>query len=105
MKLTTMPRGGSLSPRSGGGTRPGEPVSTTRDPVLEDGPTVEAAEAVNRVHPMDVVAIEVYRGPAETPGPYIDSNSRCGVILIWTRNGQFRMDQGPLSTLLAITSN
>ena len=56
-------------------------------PKLE-GPAVRAADAVNNlVHPMDVVAVEVYRGPAEIPGQYLDSNAQCGVILIWTRRG------------------
>ncbi len=46
-----------------------------------------AAEAVNLVHPMHIQAIEIYPGPASTPGQYLDSRSRCGVILIWTRRG------------------
>jgi len=47
----------------------------------------ESADAVNLLSPSEILAIEVYRGPAETPGAYLDSNSRCGVILIWTRRG------------------
>lgn len=50
-------------------------------------PYTEAAEAVNLLVPAMIYAIEIYRGPAQTPGQYLDSNSRCGVILIWTRRG------------------
>ncbi len=50
-------------------------------------PAQEAADAVNLIHPSEILAVEVYRGPAETPGQYLDSNSACGVILIWTRRG------------------
>lgn len=46
-----------------------------------------AADAVNLVHPMHIQAVEIYPGPASTPGQYLDSRSRCGVILIWTRRG------------------
>lgn len=61
----------------------GGPSSRGRD----CNPAREAAEAVNLLTPSEILAIEVYRGPAETPGQYIDSNSRCGVILIWSRRG------------------
>jgi hypothetical protein len=50
-----------------------------------ESPAEEAATAINMVQPMDVAAVEIYRGPAETPGQYLDSNSKCGVILIWTK--------------------
>lgn len=61
------------------------------NPLVEDGALEDegtfAAEAVNFVHPMHIQAIEIYAGPASTPGQYLDSRSRCGVILIWTRRG------------------
>jgi len=34
---------------------------------------------VNLLDPISIKAIEVYRGPGETPGKYLDSNARCGV--------------------------
>ena len=51
--------------------------------LLRDGPGV-----INQmVFASDVEAVEVYRGPAETPADFLSSNSRCGVIVIWTRRG------------------
>ena len=29
-----------------------------------------------------------FHGPGQTPGEFLDSNARCGVILIWTRRGE-----------------
>lgn len=83
VKLTRLSRGGR-NPR---GLKPTGGIYPWGDP--DASPEQEAAYAVNLVHPSEVVAVEVYRGPAETPGQYIDSNSRCGVILIWTRRGNF----------------
>ena len=33
----------------------------------------------------DVQAVEVYRSASETPAEFLDSVSRCGVVVIWTR--------------------
>jgi len=35
----------------------------------------------------DVEAVEVYRRASETPADFLDSDSRCGVVVIWTRRG------------------
>lgn len=67
---------------------PGENVSDFRlDPDSNADEGTYAAEAVNLIHPLHIQAIEIYPGPASTPGQYLDSRSRCGVILIWTRRG------------------
>jgi hypothetical protein len=62
-------------------------IKLTRGSRAGGGGGVESAQAANLVHPMDIAAIEIYRGPAETPGEFLDSNSQCGVILLWTRRG------------------
>ena len=64
----------------------GDPVSQGGDLGKVDEGTL-AAEAVNLVHPQHIQAIEIYSGPGNTPGQYLNSRSRCGVILIWTRRG------------------
>ena len=82
VKVTRLSRGGgpaSRSPKAKNG------MYLWPDP--EASPAQETADAVNMVNPSNVVAVEVYKGPAETPGQFVDSNARCGVILIWTRRG------------------
>jgi hypothetical protein len=83
VKMTHQSRGGgAFNPRDPGGSK-----SPYLWPDPEKSPDAEAAVAVNSVLPSHVRAVEVYRGPAEIPGQYLDSNSMCGVILIWTRRG------------------
>jgi len=49
--------------------------------------TYDASNDINSVvNPNQIEAIEVFRGAAEIPVQYNDSNSMCGVILIWTRS-------------------
>jgi len=38
----------------------------------------------------DIVAIEVYTGPADVPGEFAGRNAGCGVIVVWTRAGPAR---------------
>ena len=35
----------------------------------------------------DIEALEVYTGPADTPGEFAGRNSGCGTVVIWTRGG------------------
>jgi hypothetical protein len=45
-------------------------------------------EELNWIHPSAVEGIEIYRGMAQLPAEFADSNSRrCGVIAVWTRSG------------------
>ena len=51
--------------------------------------TYDANNDINSVvNPGQIEGIEVYRGPSEIPVQYNDSNSMCGVIVIWTRHEQ-----------------
>lgn len=68
-------------PRSGGGLAP-----QLRG--REDPPEIEAARALNMIDPESISAMEIYRGPGETPGEFLDSDARCGVVLVWTRRGE-----------------
>jgi hypothetical protein len=36
------------------------------------------------IRPDDILGIEVYRTPAETPAPFAAHSGPCGVIVIWT---------------------
>jgi len=38
----------------------------------------------------DIVAMELYTGPADVPGEFAGSNAACGVIALWTRSGPDR---------------
>lgn len=42
----------------------------------------------------DILAIEVYRGPSETPQQFLFQNRGCGTIVIWTREGRDRRSPG-----------
>ncbi len=50
-----------------------------------DGRYIPAFE-LDQITPMEIQAIEVYRGPSETPPELNRFNAGCGVIAIWTRN-------------------
>lgn len=45
------------------------------------------------ITPTDVLAIEVYRRPAEIPARYGGSEAACGVILIWSKRGTVQSHQ------------
>ena len=72
----------------GGGCRP---------VVWVDGARSSSTGTIDFVHPDDVEAIEVYRGPSQVPAQYSGAESACGVILVWTRHD---LNQGPLESLV-----
>jgi hypothetical protein len=51
-----------------------------------DGARSFTTGRIDFVHPDDIEAIEVYRGPSQVPAQYGGAESACGVILIWTRH-------------------
>jgi hypothetical protein len=38
----------------------------------------------------DIVAVEVYTGPADVPGEFAGRTAGCGVVVVWTRSGPTR---------------
>ncbi len=63
------------------GDVPGCPVSY----YIDGTPFVPGEAGINEIFASEVEAIEVYRSASETPAEFLDSNSRCGVIVIWTK--------------------
>ena len=54
--------------------------------VFVDGQPLMAAGIIDDViHVGSVEAMEVYRGPAETPARFSSAESGCGVVVIWTK--------------------
>lgn len=43
---------------------------------------------VDNLQPGDLLAIEVYRGAAETPARFKKRGGQCGTLVIWTREGK-----------------
>ncbi|MDA1080896.1 MAG: carboxypeptidase regulatory-like domain-containing protein [Gemmatimonadetes bacterium] len=58
--------------------------------VIVDGMVMTRSDRfdINSIRPEDVEAIEYYRGPSEAPGQYQMTDSKCGLVVIHTR--QFR---------------
>lgn len=42
--------------------------------------------AIETFRPVDYEAVEVYRGPAQTPPEYASTGSNCGTVLFWSRS-------------------
>lgn len=36
----------------------------------------------------ELEVVEVYRGPSEVPGEFLDSSASCGALVVWTRRGR-----------------
>lgn len=61
-------------------------------------PSQDAAYNLNLVHPSDVAAVEVYRSALETPAEFLDTDSRCGAVVVWTRRGTGLAGAGDVAT-------
>jgi len=53
-----------------------------------DGIRIPAADAfrLDELSPMDIEAIEVYRGVSEVPAIFLRKGDECGVVVVWTRD-------------------
>ncbi|HEX8905274.1 MAG TPA: carboxypeptidase regulatory-like domain-containing protein [Longimicrobiaceae bacterium] len=55
--------------------------------LLVDNMVMGAEDLDLQIPPNDIEGIEVYRGPSEIPGRYISLASPCGLIVVWSRDG------------------
>lgn len=46
-------------------------------------------DAFSQVMGWEIEVVEVYKGPSQVPGEFLDQDSNCGVIVVWTRRGRF----------------
>lgn len=47
---------------------------------------------IDNLSAFDVLAMEVYRGPAEIPPRFMRTGGQCGVLVVWTREGKRTRD-------------
>ena len=59
--------------------------SGCRMSVYLDGIHLRREGVDNFVLPIEVGGVEVYKGPASLPAEFAGSNSRCGVVAVWTK--------------------
>lgn len=84
-RATIQGRAGISLGRSGGTGRACPPA------VFLDGMQVIRAEGIDDiVHVAAVEAMEVYRGPSQTPPQFAGGETGCGVVVIWTRRIAWR---------------
>lgn len=85
--LSGKARGGTISvTRAQQGSFRGPcPARILIDGVVVAGPSAGRFYLDEYLTADEIAAIEVYRGPAETPAAFGGADAACGVILIWTK--------------------
>lgn len=58
-------------------------------PIFVDG-LLSPNLQIDEINRDDIMAVEVYRGPSETPPEYMSASNRCGAIVVWTQSGGTR---------------
>lgn len=48
----------------------------------------DASSAYTEIQGFDLEVLEIYNGPSQVPGEFLDSSASCGVIIVWTRRGR-----------------
>ncbi len=48
----------------------------------------DATSAFTEIQGFELEVVEIYNGPSQVPGEYLDLSASCGVILVWTRRGR-----------------
>lgn len=47
-----------------------------------------SADVFTNILGIELDVVEVYRGPSEVPGEFMDSSSSCGAVIVWTQRGR-----------------
>ncbi len=47
-----------------------------------------SADVFTNILGIELDVVEVYRGPAEVPGEFMDSSATCGAVIVWTQRGR-----------------
>jgi hypothetical protein len=55
-------------------------------PIYVDG-ILSPSLSIDDLNRDDIMAIEVYRGPSETPAEYEQGRNNCGAVVVWTHEG------------------
>jgi hypothetical protein len=55
-----------------------------------DNTPVSSADLDDMIRPGDIDGVEVYRGASEIPVQFANTRTGCGLILIWTKQGEAR---------------
>lgn len=55
-------------------------------PIYVDG-ILSPSLQIDDLNRDDIMAIEVYRGPSETPAEYEQGRNNCGAVVVWTHEG------------------
>ena len=48
----------------------------------------DPSEAYSTILGYELEVVEVYRGPSEVPGEFLDASASCGALVVWTRRGR-----------------
>lgn len=61
-----------------------------RVPVVLDSQLMSEGFSVDDILPEEIEIIEIYRGLATIPAQYLRYETRCGLVIVWTREGELR---------------
>jgi hypothetical protein len=48
----------------------------------------DVRSAFTGIFGIELEVVEVYNGPSEVPGEFLDSSASCGAVIVWTRRGR-----------------
>lgn len=65
-------------------------LSRCRIPIVLDDALMSEGFSLDDILPGEIEAIEVYRGMATIPAQYLRYETRCGLVIVWTREGELR---------------